>query len=153
MSGLRAKIAEKKRAAAEAERPPAPSALGADQVASPVDGVSAAEPARAAPTPAGAAPGGGGKPSAEKGGFGQGFLNRSAGALYPEGSTEAAPPLWASTLRPAKPVLELVTLPDKYEVVGRFQEAGNYLGKEDFEVTRNGNELRVKGNPQNDPQS
>ena len=39
------------------------------------------------------------------------------------------------------------------QVVGRFELAGAYLGKEDFSLTRVGHRLRVKGNPNNDPQS
>lgn len=86
-------------------------------------------------------------------GIRQGFLNKSAGALYPDGSSEAAPPLWRSNMRANKPVFELITFPERYEVVGRFHEAGGYIGKEDFEVARTGNELRIKGNPQGDPNS
>ena len=84
----------------------------------------------------------------------KGFLTKKgAGALYPDGSSEGAAPLWGSTTRQTKPVLELETLPETYKVVGRFKEAGACLGKEDFEITRTGTALRVKGNPQNDPQS
>jgi len=49
--------------------------------------------------------------------------------------------------------LEVKTSPDAYEVVGLFKEAGTYLGKEDFEVTRTDLKLRVRGNPQDDPRS
>ena len=38
------------------------------------------------------------------------------------------------------------------QVVGRFNQAGNYLGKEDFEVNRNGFELHVRGKKE-DPNS
>ena len=81
----------------------------------------------------------------------RGFLAKAGGALYPEGSSEARPGCWRS--EGAKPKLQLHTSDREYEVVGSFKEAGAYLGKEDFEVVRNGLVLRVRGNPQNDPQS
>lgn len=40
-----------------------------------------------------------------------------------------------------------------HRVVGRFTEAGHYLGKEDFELVRTGLKLRIKGNPNADPNS
>ena len=47
----------------------------------------------------------------------QGFLNRGAGSLYPEGSNEATPACWRSvSSKPAEPVLKLLTLPEMYEV-------------------------------------
>ena len=39
------------------------------------------------------------------------------------------------------------------QIVGEFKEAGRYIGKEDFAVSRSGLNLRVRGNPQEDPQS
>ena len=40
-----------------------------------------------------------------------------------------------------------------YEIRGTFKEAGRFLGKEDFEVTRNGLTLRIRGHPDADAQS
>eukprot|EP00966_Prymnesium_polylepis_P190471 4414221-Prymnesium_polylepis.1 len=151
---LRRAIAQKK--AAQSSTPaPAPAAGEPPCEPPPAPSLSTQDGTASSATAAPVAPAGGSESNdrASGGGFQQGFLNKGAGALYPEGSTEAAPPLWGSTLRPAQPVLELTTLPERYEVVGRFHEAGRFLGKEDFAVTRNGRELHVKGNPQNDPQS
>ena len=39
-----------------------------------------------------------------------------------------------------------------FQVVGRFHTAGNYVGKEDFEVNRKGFDLHVTGR-KDDPQS
>ena len=33
----------------------------------------------------------------------------------------------------------------QYEVMGRFNEAGHYVGKEDFDISRSGTTLRVRG--------
>lgn len=41
----------------------------------------------------------------------------------------------------------------RYEVVGNFAEAGDYLGKEDFAVSRVGFSLKIRGNPNADPRS
>ena len=38
-------------------------------------------------------------------------------------------------------------LRDQYEVVGNFNAAGSYIGKEDFDISRSGYTLRVKGRP------
>lgn len=78
------------------------------------------------------------KPAVKKG-----FLNQNAGALYPEGSNEQSPALWRS--KQAAPVLEVVTSEKQYEVVGRFNAAGDYVGKEDFDISRTGATLRVRG--------
>ncbi len=39
------------------------------------------------------------------------------------------------------------------QIVGDFKEAGRFIGKEDFAVSRSGLSLRIRGNPQEDPQS
>ena len=140
MSGLRAQIAAKKKAAEAAKAPPpaitaaAPAAPAAPAAAS--AGVAAAAP-KPAPQPA-PEPGGGLKSDVKKG-----FLNANSGALYPEGSKEGAPELWRG--KAAAPVLEVRSSPQQYEVVGNFAAAGHYVGKEDFEISRSGVTLRVRG--------
>ena len=129
MSALRKKIAEKKRA--EAAAAPA---------AAPAEAPQAAPSRRTTPVPEGA--------------IQKGWLTR--GELYPEGSQEASlTSEWRGTATSMvrSTAFELVTLPTTYEVRGKFQEAGQFLGKEDFEVTRNGLNLRIRGNPNNDVQS
>ena len=49
-------------------------------------------------------------------------------------------------------MLSLRTTAAAYEVHGAFNEARQYLGKEDFEVTRSGATVRVRGKP-DDPMS
>ena len=78
----------------------------------------------------------------------KGFL--SGASLYADGSSEADPSLWRSKGR--APVLSLRTTAAAYEVHGAFNEARQYLGKEDFEVTRSGATVRVRGKP-DDPMS
>lgn len=76
------------------------------------------------------------------------------GSLYPEGSAEAAPKLWRGSESAANAkIFEFLTHDFEYEIRGNFTEAKHYLGKEDFSVTRNGLQLRIKGNPNDDPQS
>ncbi|KAL1495716.1 hypothetical protein AB1Y20_016579 [Prymnesium parvum] len=125
MSGLRKAIASRKAAAATSSSPPPPPTAPAPAPAAP--------PSAPAPAPA---------PSSS---IRRGFL-ASAPPLYPDGSAEASAPARA-------PRFELRALDEGYEVLGRFEEAGRFLGKEDFDVTRAGRRLRIKGNPQNDPQS
>lgn len=141
MSALKKKIAEKKaaeaaqRAAEQAAQPPPPppSAAGAaPSAAAPAAKVKAAVPA------------------GTDGGIRQGWLSK--GSLYPEGSNEAAPKLWRAPEAAGK-VFQLFTTEDEYEVRGEFQAAQRCLGKEDFAVTRDGLQLRIKGNPNDDPQS
>jgi len=125
MSALRKKIAEKKKA--ETERSSASS--------------TAAPPP--APAPKATVSG------ADAGGFKQGFLS-GHDELYPVGSAEAAPALWRSGT--SKAAFELSSTPTAYEICARFKEAGRFLGKEDFEVSRQGLVLRVRGSGA-DPQS
>lgn len=138
---LRAAIARKK-AEAEAKKavnpPPIPAA--------------APQPASA---PVAAPPSASAAPAQAAGAFEvkKGFLAQSAGALYPDGSSEAAPGCWRSSASSARPVFRITTLEDRHEVVGAFSAAGDYLGKEDFAVTRNGLALEIRGNPQGDPRS
>ena len=73
----------------------------------------------------------------------KGFLNSNSGALYPEGSNEAAPALWRG--KGSEPVLKTLTSPEQYEVVGNFKAAGDYVGKEDFDISHTGPTLRVRG--------
>lgn len=143
MSALRKKIAEKKAAeqkAAAYNLPPVPAE------ASSRSGDSIASAAASALQE---------RPEAEddqKGGIRQGWLSK--GSLYPEGSSEAAPKMWRDGNAEGRAkVFQLITTDDEYEVRGDFSAAGRYLGKEDFDVTRNGMELRIKGNPNEDPQS
>ena len=75
----------------------------------------------------------------------KGFLTQNSGALYPEGSNECAPELWRA--KAEKPVLEIQTSANQYEIVGNFNAAGSYIGKEDFDISRSGYTLRVKGRP------
>ena len=135
MSGLRAQIAAKKKAAEAAKAPPPAITAAAPAAAS--AGVAAAAP-KPAPQPAAPEPGGGLKSDVKKG-----FLNANSGALYPEGSKEGAPELWRG--KAAAPVLEVRSSPQQYEVVGNFAAAGHYVGKEDFEISRSGVTLRVRG--------
>ena len=89
----------------------------------------------------------------EDGGIKKGWL--SSGSLYPEGSTEATPHLWRSreiVERNGK-IFDVTTLDTAYEVRGTFKEAGRFLGKEDFAVTRTGFSLRICGSPDADEQS
>lgn len=125
MSALRKKIAEKK--AAEAQRASASSTT--------------------APTPAPAPKAT--TPGADLGGLKQGFLS-GQNELYPAGSAEAAPALWRSGA--SKASFELRSTPTAYEVCAHFKEAGRFLGKEDFKVSRQGLVLRVRGGG-DDPQS
>ena len=161
MSGLRAQIMAKKDAAeaAKAQHPaPAPTA-------SPAAPASALKGAPAAPTPEGeAAPAAGKGPgpteaatslmadtkkseaaAGPQAGMKKGFLSQNGGALYPEGSNECAPELWRA--KAEKPVLEIQSSATQYEVVGNFNAAGSYIGKEDFDISRSGYTLRVKGRP------
>lgn len=89
----------------------------------------------------------------DKSGIKKGWL--SSGTLYPEGSTEAAPHLWRSkdiVGRKGK-IFSLEASDAGYEIRGTFKEAGRFLGKEDFEVTRTGLTLRIRGHPDADAQS
>ena len=89
----------------------------------------------------------------DKSGIKKGWL--SSGTLYPEGSTEAAPHLWRSkdiVGRKGK-IFSLEASDAGYEIRGTFKEAGRFWGKEDFEVTRTGLTLRIRGHPDADAQS
>jgi hypothetical protein len=141
---LRAAIARKK-AEAEAKKAAAPPPVTA-VAPQPGSAPAAAPPTASAAVPAAAAPAGAFEVK-------KGFLTQSAGALYPDGSSEAAPGCWRGSASSARPVFQITTHDDRYEVVGAFAAAGDYLGKEDFEVTRNGLALEIRGNPQGDPQS
>lgn len=141
---LRAKIAAKKREEELAKggaNPPAAAQPAADKPPATASAITA--PAGAAASSVGAA-----GPSAS--GIRQGFL--SSATLYPEGSSESAPALWRSAGAAAN-VFELVPGETEHLIRGSFRQAGHYLGKEDFAVTRNGLSLRIKGNPNDDPQS
>ena len=138
MSGLRKAIEAKKRAA---------EAAAASIVAEEADPAPAPAPAPAR-APA--------EPAKPDGGMKQGFL--SGGSLYPEGSREAAPALWrrggSGTADGAAPLFTLVSDDAAaYTVVGEFKQAGRYVGKEDFAVTREGQRLHIVGNPSADPMS
>lgn len=138
---LRAAIAARKKAEAEAKKAATPPPI-------PATAPQPASASAAAPLTASAA-----APVAGAFEVKKGFLAQSAGALYPEGSSEAAPGCWRGSASSARPVFRITTFEDKYEVVGAFAAAGDYLGKEDFEVTRSGLALEIRGNPQGDPQS
>ena len=72
-----------------------------------------------------------------------GFLDGKP--LYPDGSTEAAAPLWRKG-GSARAELKVESTADAYVVTGDFRAAGRYLGKEDFLVDRQGLTLRIRGN-------
>ena len=131
MAALRKKILEKK--AAEQRRNP-PVAVSQSPPPPP--------PAARAVVPAAATPS-----------IKTGFLG-AGGDLYPDGSSEAAPTCWrkGSTSTRAK-VFELLETAQGYEVRGAFNQAGRFLGKEDFEVTRSGFSLCIRGHPDADAQS
>jgi len=139
MSALRKKIAEKKAAEIQQKPPVVPPPSNPVPASAAVAGVASAPPSTA---PADAA---------TPGGISLGWLSK--GSLYPEGSDEAAPKMWRgiNTARPN--VFQLLTHDDYYEVQGDFGAASNYIGREDFAVTRNGLQLHIKGNPNDDPQS
>ena len=81
-----------------------------------------------------------------------GFLSR--GMLYPDGSTEGVRAGWRGIHGgSSKNVFQLIESPSAYEVRGSFREAGSFLGKEDFAVTRKGRTLRIRGDPEAGPQS
>ena len=105
-----------------------------------------------APSPAPPKPKPKPKPKDESG-LKKGWL--SSGTLYPEGSTEAAPQLWRSKdiVERAGKIFTLDSSEAGYEIRGTFKEAGRFLGKEDFEVTRTGLTLRIRGHPDADAQS
>ena len=72
-----------------------------------------------------------------------GFLDGKP--LYPDGSTEAAAPLWRKG-GSTRAELKVESTADAYVVTGDFRAAGRYLGKEDFLVDRQGLTLRIRGN-------
>ena len=165
MSGLRAQIMAKK-AAAEAAKAPQPAPALSARPAAPAPAPSAvpavptpapkAAPAAPAPTaereatPAvGKVSGPSEAPAGPQKGIKKGFLTQNSGALYPEGSNECAPELWRA--KAEKPVLEIQTSATQYEIVGNFNAAGSYIGKEDFDISRSGYTLRVKGRPPEEP--
>ena len=161
MSGLRAQIMAKKAAAEAAKAPqpaPAPTATPAAPALAPKTAPAAPAPEREAAPAAGKVSGpteaaaslqtGTKKGEAAAGpqaGMKKGFLTQNSGALYPEGSNECAPELWRA--KAEKPVLEIHTSATQYEIVGNFNAAGSYIGKEDFDISRSGYTLRVKGRP------
>ena len=150
MAALRRKILEKKQQEAARLNPPV--AIAAETKKPPAPAVTPAVPAPV-PTPVAEKKS---KPAATKdseSGVRKGFL--SGVTLYPEGSNEANPALWRSTANASgrSKVFELITTSAGYEVRGKFHEAGRYLGKEDFEVSRNGFSLRIRGKPDADKQS
>ena len=81
--------------------------------------------------------------SSDAGKLKTGFLDGAA--LYPDGSTEAAAPLWRKG-GSARAELKVEATAEAYVVAGDFRAAGRYLGKEDFLVERQGLTLRVRGN-------
>lgn len=81
----------------------------------------------------------------------KGWLN--SGSLYPDGSNEGNPELWRSRDLTHAKVFSLVASEDGYEVRGSFKEAGRFCGKEDFDVTRTGLELRIRGKENAEGQS
>ena len=93
-------------------------------------------------------------PNASDTGMRRGFM--SAADLYPHGSSEAGRAVtnlsWREKMASGKPVFELRSVPDGYEVYGAFREAGRFLGKEDFVITRTGFHLRIAGNVARDEQ-
>ena len=160
MSGLRAQIMAKKAAAEAAKAPqlaPAPTAAPAAPAPAPTPAPAAPAPERDAapaagkvsgPSEAAVSPPTNTKKSEAAGpqaGMKKGFLTQNSGALYPEGSNECAPELWRA--KAEKPVLEIQTSASQYEIVGNFNAAGSYIGKEDFDISRSGYTLRVKGRP------
>ena len=155
MSALRRKILEKKRLEQEQQQnPPVASAAPATDSAAAASLSQAAQAPAPAPVAA-ALPAAPVQPPASKHGsddaaqkpskpFSKGFL--AGGSLYPDGSREAAPALWRSSASASgrSKVFSLHTLAEGYEIRGSFHEAGRFLGKEDFEVTRNGFSLRIR---------
>jgi hypothetical protein len=85
----------------------------------------------------------------------KGFLGGGSSPLYPDGSREALPTGWRSkqALSERQKVFELASTADGYEVRGAFREAGRFLGKEDFDVAREGFKMRIRGHPNADKQS
>jgi hypothetical protein len=71
-------------------------------------------------------------------GMRRGFM--SAADLYPTGSSEGGRAVsglsWKEKAAAGQPVFQLRTLPDGYEVYASFREAGRFLGKDDFTITR-----------------
>ena len=135
MSALKKKIAEKKAAEQKAREQQQQQQQPAAQAPSPAvaQSLDAKAPSKAAPS------------------YKKGFLE-SGTLLYPEGSNEAAPKMWRGR-DPSKKVFALHKTESGYEIRGEFREAGRYLGKEDFEVTRDGLNMRIRGNPAADEQS
>lgn len=135
MSGLRKKLAEKKGpAGGEGASSPAPSASPGVN-ATPASANLSSDKGKAQKQP--------GVPSMRAG-----FLSR--GSLYPDGSGEAAPALWRGGA--TERVFNLKESEGGYEVVGEFHAAGRFLGKEDFEISRTGLSLHIKGVRHTDPE-
>ena len=156
MSGLRAQIMAKKAAAEAAKAPqptPAPKAASTAAPAAPAPAPKAAPaapaPERAAAPAVGKVPSPSAAAAGPQTGFKKGFLTQNSGALYPEGSNECAPELWRA--KAEKAVLEIQTSATQYEIVGNFNAAGSYIGKEDFDISRSGYTLRVRGRPAEEP--
>ena len=144
MSGLRAQIMAKK-AAAEAAKAPQPAPTVAPAAPAPEREAPAAGKASGAAASLQTGTKKGEAAAGPQAGMKKGFLTQNSGALYPEGSNECAPELWRA--KAEKPVLETQTSATQYEIVGNFNAAGSYIGKEDFDISRSGYTLRVKGRP------
>ena len=143
---LRAAIARKK-AEAEAKKEPlsaAPATSQALHSPSPQQRIPPDSTSKAAAAPS--------QPAAGRFEVKKGFLAQSAGILYPEGSSESALSGWGGASVCPSPLFKTNTYVDRYEVVGHFAAAGEYLGKEDFRVTRTGLSLEIRGNPQGNSQ-